>query len=224
MRVLMVSTSQIKNQVVPVIGSLLLALTVIVLVYGSGRYFQLELSDLTRDPSAVLKGPAYVGFLSNLGIFFWSASAVICFFTSWLLRSLPDYRDYSGMLFWSGMLSLMLGFDDAFQLHEKFFSNIRYVPEELFFLFYFICTVMITWVYRANFFKTEYLVWSAAMLAFALSIIIDKRIWVIDSDRAFYEDAFKFAGIVMWSVYYLRTAGELLKTLQQSNHRYQTIK
>lgn len=211
MRVLMVSTSQIKNQVVPVIGSLLLSLIMILLVYGAGRYFQLELSDLTRDPSAVLKGPAYVGFLSNLGIFFWSASAVICFFTSWLLRSSGDLSGYPGMLFWSGMLSLMLGFDDAFQLHEKFFSNIRYVPEELFFLFYFVCTVMITWVYRANFFKTDYLIWSSAMLAFALSIVIDKKIWVIQNDRAFYEDAFKFTGIVIWTVYYLRTAGDLLK-------------
>jgi hypothetical protein len=219
-----IAVSQFRNQVMPTLIALTIPVLILILVYSTGRYFQLELSDLTRDPSAVLKGPAYVGFLSNLGIFFWSASAVICFFTSWLLRSTTDYRDYSGMLFWSGMLSLMLGFDDAFQLHEKFFSNIRYVPEELFFLFYFVCTVMITWVYRASFFKTEYLIWSSAMLAFALSIVIDKKIWVIQNDRAFYEDAFKFTGIVIWTVYYLRTSGNLLKDRRQTNLSYNSFK
>lgn len=205
------SLMHIKKQIWASVAALLISLSMLIIVYLAGRKFQIELSDLTRDPSAVLKGPAYVGFLSNLGIFFWSASAAICFFTSWLMGQRGNQGGFAGMLFWSGLLLLTLGFDDAFQLHEKLFSNIRYVPEELFFATYLVCTVMITLVYRRSFFQTDFLIWMMALAAFGMSILIDKAVWYFEKDRAFYEDSFKFIGIIAWAFYYIRTTARLLQ-------------
>ena len=102
------------------------------------------------------------------------------------------------------------GFDDVFQMHEKMFSDIRYIPEQLFFLAYFVCIVFIVIVCFKTFLQTDFVLWSLALLMFAMSLVVDREIIRANSDHAFWEDSFKFTGIVLWTAYYLRTAMSII--------------
>ena len=79
----------------------------------------IPISKLTRDPTAIAFLPAYTGFLSQIGIFLWSASATICFFSATVLSKGVDCQKLRRFLVASALLTLILGLDDAFLLHEK---------------------------------------------------------------------------------------------------------
>ena len=51
-----------------------------VLLWAS--WWEIPVGDLTRDPANILGCSPHIGFLSQLGIFFWSASATICLFSA----------------------------------------------------------------------------------------------------------------------------------------------
>ena len=122
------------------------------------------------------------------------------------LHRLNGPRGQFLLMLFAGLLSFVLGFDDVFQMHEKMFSDIRYIPEQLFFLAYFICIVFIVIVCFKTFLQTDFVLWSLALFMFAMSLIVDREIIKADSDHAFWEDSCKFTGIVLWSAYYLRTS------------------
>jgi hypothetical protein len=186
--------------------ALLIPTSILFITFKVGRMLGIDLGDLTRDPNTILKGHTYTGMISNAGIFFWSASATICLFTAVFLFQMKGPRQQFLLMLFAGLLSFVLGFDDVFQMHEKMFSNIRYVPEQLFFLAYFICIVFIVIVCFKTFLQTDFVLWSLALFMFAMSLVVDREIIKAESDHAFWEDSFKFVGIVLWSVYYLRTA------------------
>ena len=87
---------------------------VILLRYWKG----IPVGRLTRDPSALSGAPVYTGFLSFIGIIFWSATAAICLFSAKLLSRQPDSIRIKRFLFVSGLLTLVLVLDDAFLLHD----------------------------------------------------------------------------------------------------------
>ena len=131
------------------------------------------------------------------------------FYSSFLYRLKGPRQQFLLMLF-AGILSFVLGFDDVFQMHEKMFSDIRYIPEQLFFLAYFVCIVFIVIVCFKTFLQTDFVLWSLALLMFAMSLVVDREIIRANSDHAFWEDSFKFTGIVLWTAYYLRTAMSII--------------
>lgn len=186
--------------------ALSIPVTLLFITYKVGRMLGVDLGYLTRDPNTILKGHTYTGMISNAGIFFWSASATICLFTAVFLYRMKAPKQQFMLMLFAGLLSFVLGFDDVFQMHEKMFSDIRYVPEELFFLAYFICIVFIVIVCFKTFLQTDFVLWSLALFMFMMSMIIDKEIIHVDSEKAFWEDCYKFTGIILWSSYYLRTA------------------
>src|SRR3972149_2923417 len=75
----------------PMIG---LILVVSAILIGAVVFLRLvkgiPTGDLTNDPSEIGGLPAYAGFLSQIGIFFWSASATVCFFC---VTVLPRHTD-----------------------------------------------------------------------------------------------------------------------------------
>ncbi|MFN0189052.1 MAG: hypothetical protein ACKVQV_10155 [Bacteroidia bacterium] len=197
---------RIKTNYVVYLISFSIPLIILFITYKAGRMLGIDLGDLTRDPNTVLKGHTYTGMISNAGIFFWSASATICLFTAAFLYRMKGPRQQFLLMLFAGLLSFVLGFDDVFQMHEKMFSNIRYVPEQLFFLTYLICIVFIVIVCFKTFLQTDFVLWSLALFMFAMSLVVDREIIKAESDHAFWEDSFKFTGIVLWTAYYLRTS------------------
>jgi hypothetical protein len=206
MNIISLAFQRIKENYKAYLVALSIPVVILFITYKVGRMLGVDLGYFTRDPNTILKGHTYTGMISNAGIFFWSASATICFFAAVFLYRIKAPQQQFLLMLFAGLLSFVLGFDDVFQMHEKMFSNIRYVPEELFFLAYFICIVFIVVVCFKTFLQTDFVLWSLALFMFLMSMIVDKGIIPVDSDRAFWEDSFKFTGIILWAAYYLRTA------------------
>ena len=97
-------------------------------------HFDIPVGNFTRDPIAILGGHPFIGVMSNIGILFWSATAAICIFAS---KIYLDKTEFSTFLFFSGLLTLLLLFDDLFQLHERI-DNYLYVHEYTAYVIYFI--------------------------------------------------------------------------------------
>jgi hypothetical protein len=75
--------------------------------------------NLTRDPTAIMEAPFYTGFLSQLGIIFWAATAAISLFSATVIA--PTFASEKRFLYASGLFILMLAADDLFLLHEGLF-------------------------------------------------------------------------------------------------------
>jgi hypothetical protein len=107
------------------------------------------------------------------------------------------------------MLTLYLGLDDVFLLHEEVFPRFG-VPEEvvlscypvfmLFYLFWFYPVIL----------KTEYVLLGTALLFFGISVTVD-LFDLSDIDLFFlFEDGVKLIGIVSWLAYFFRVGVDVI--------------
>ncbi len=199
-------TDQIKKYWLVLITTITTGGLFLLLTFEYSVYKGVLPSNLTRDTATVLNGPAFTGALSNLGILLWSATAAIMLFSAYHLYKNTVQRRAALMTFLFGCLTSMLCLDDTYQFHEKAFSGIIYVPEELIYLFYLTCIVVIATVCRVVVVTTPYIIGLAAMAFFGTSIFIDELNLPSGIHDAFIEDSFKFVGIALWTVYHYRSA------------------
>ena len=59
----------------------------------------IPIGKLTRDPAAIGELPVYTGFLSQIGIFFWSASAMVCLFCARILSKQAKHHRLKSFLY-----------------------------------------------------------------------------------------------------------------------------
>ena len=159
---------------------------------------------LTRDPVAIAQLPAYSGMFSQIGLLLWSASAAICLFSSKLLANHISFSKLRRFLFVSGLLTLMVGLDDVFLLHEDVFPSMG-IPEKIVFGVYGISILFYLLKLFPILLKTEYAFFLVALVCFGGSIFLD----VILPPGLHYialEDGAKLVGIVFWTIYFYRTA------------------
>jgi preprotein translocase subunit SecG len=157
---------------------------------------------LTRDPVAVMEGHVYTGFLSQIGIFFWAASAAVCLFCANILAKPTDDLEMRRFLFSSGLLTLVLGLDDVFLLHEGVFPSLG-IPEMAVYASYAAFVLLYLFRFYSTILKTEYILLGMAFAFFAASMGLD----FLDPsgiDPHFFEDGTKLVGIVAWLVYFFR--------------------
>lgn len=165
-------------------------------------------ANLTRDPNVIADVPLYIGFLSQAGIFFWSSSAAVSIFSAAAFTRQGTDNEIRGFLFASGILSLWLGLDDVFLLHEEFFPYFG-VPEKAVYLAYGALMLCYLTKFRSVILKTEYVLLGLALFFFAASVGLD---WVEPevADIFLLEDGAKVIGIVSWTAYLFRTCHLLL--------------
>lgn len=195
------------RSVLPVITTILGISTVLLgAVLFLHAHYDIPVGDLTRDPTAVARVPFYTGFLSQLGIFLWAGAAFVCFIPVAVLSHHP-LRQF---LLVSGLVTLMLGVDDVFLLHESALPMAG-IPEKVVLAFY-VClmTVYVAWFYRIIL-DTTYVLLAIALACFGLSILID-----LLNPRSGYlefllEDGAKLVGIASWLAYYLHVAISALR-------------
>ncbi len=167
-----------------------------------------SLAMFTRDPATVAQIHPLIGVVSNFGVMLWTASATICLFNWAIFRHSLNETRFATFLLCSGLLTLLLLFDDFFLLHEFIFPHYFGVSEKIVFLGY--GGLMIFWMvtFRKCILKTEYLILLIALGFFGLSLFIDvfqRRIQsIIGNSRILFEDGFKLLGIVGWLGYFLR--------------------
>ena len=199
-------TDQFRKNWTPLLITILTGSAFLLFTFEYSVYKGVLPSNLTRDTATILRGPAYTGALSNFGIILWSATAAIMLFSAVHLYQNTVQRRAALMTLLYGLLTAMLCFDDTYQFHEKAFSGIIHVPEELIYLFYLTCIVVIATVCRVVVVTTPYIIGLAAMTFFAISILIDELNLPSGIHDAFIEDSYKFVGIVLWTVYHFKSA------------------
>ena len=166
-------------------------------------YYDIPIAWFTRDPTVVLGGPSYVGFISNIGMLFWAFTAAICLFTS-LIRHHNYNRITSQFLLYSGLLTLWLLLDDMFMLHDSFLPNHLMIPEKFVYLGYVIIVLAYLVKFRAEILCHEYATLLIAFCFFALSVLAD--LLMEQQGLVFlFEDGFKLFGIVTWFIFFFRT-------------------
>ena len=162
----------------------------------------IPVSDLTRDITSILKVPPYIGFFSQIGICIWIATGAICLFTGSIISSEHIQKS---PLFLSGLFTLLLGFDDMFQLHEQTFPYLFGISEIVVFGIYGLLVLLFLVKYHLVLLKTDYVLLALAFFFLGLSVISD--IFPIPGlDPSLYENAFKMIGIVSWFFYFYSVA------------------
>ena len=168
---------------------------------------------LTRDPAAITGTRPYIGFLSNIGIFFWSATATVCFFGAAYMAKRQDSLMVMRFLRASGLLTLYLGLDDTFLLHEDLLPGHLGIWEPLIYVGYAAFGLFYLLRFYAVILDTEYLLLMVAFfflgISVSLDVIWDQNIIRLPSRIAFLaEDGAKFVGIVSWLVYSARVVNQ----------------
>lgn len=186
----------------------MLPLVVVALV---AKLTSIPVQHLTADSVAILDQPYYFGFLSNLGTFLWSAMATVCLFTASMLTNSSEKRLERRFLVWSGCLVLWLGLDDVFLLHEEFFPTYLRIPENLVYATYVVCVVTYLWKFKGVIRRSNYRFLIIAFTCFCLSVSLD-ILNLSGIDPYFFEDAFKYLGLVAWLIYFWQNAVGFLRS------------
>ncbi|WP_407279229.1 hypothetical protein U5817_24915 [Aromatoleum evansii] len=170
---------------------------------------------LTSDVTSIAGVPAYTGFLSQLGIFVWAGAAAICFFCARLLAARSDAQEERRFLFVSGLLTVVLAFDDLFLLHEEFFPSLG-IPEKGVFVAYAAFVLFHLVSFRRLILRTDYILLAIAFAAFAVSAGLDLAN-PAGINPYLYEDSAKFVGVVSWLGYFFRAGSGALSGVQGSD-------
>jgi hypothetical protein len=169
-----------------------------------------SLGDLTKDPTVVLGGPAYIGVLSQLGVMLWAGVSAVCLFVAWTGRRVGADRELTRFFLASGLLSVLLGLDDGFVLHEN-------LSQPIVFTVYLVLTAAWLWRYLPVIRTTDYLLLLLALASFALSMASDVAgSWesVPHVLRAYFlEDSLKFVALAFWLAYFVRLGTSSITTL-----------
>lgn len=166
----------------------------------------IPMGKMTRDPISVARVPAYTGFVSQTGILFWSATAAICIFSAVVLTKTHGDAETKRFMAVAGLLSLVLGLDDAFLLHEKVFPFLG-VPELAVYAGYGGLALGFLFRFRSLISGTESVLLGAALTFFAVSIAVDLLLpsGVVGRNMHYLlEDGSKLVGIVSWLAYFFR--------------------
>ncbi len=211
----------------------ILILIVIVAFFSSKTGIPVE--NFTKDPAAIAGINPFFGIISNIGILLWCASVSICFFSFAVLQKnrikKKSKEVFLPFLLFSGIITLIILFDDLFLFHEgifpelskEFFFNSEYISERI---IYFISEKFIYFSYIVLFsfyilrfkkiiLKTQWIILLLAFIFFGISVTLDSIPTQIIKINYLLEDGFKLFGIVSWFGYFFRVCLQVLSTGQE---------
>lgn len=166
---------------------------------------------LTRDPTAILGGHPLVGAISNLGILMWCFAASVCLFAGFSAKGQISVEFHRALLF-AGVLSSILLIDDLFLFHEELGPKYLAISETVIYGFYAAVALGYLVSFRKILLAHEpfYLFLSLAMLGG--SILIDKATESAPTlNTFFFEESFKYLGILSWCIYHGRLSGRVVE-------------
>lgn len=173
---------------------------------------------LMRDPSTIAHAAPYMGFLSQVGLFFWISAASICLFSGYILSKKQAEKRIQSFLLWAGLFSLILAIDEAFLIHDFLFPVILRTAEHPLLLGYGVALALLALKFKTIIKASYYPLLAASVAAFAGSLIID-RVPSQSEYRIFAEDGLKLLGIICWLMYFGDTAAAALtKSLAPIEH------
>jgi cellobiose-specific phosphotransferase system component IIC len=198
------SVAKQARAVLPLLALLYAAIAIVLaVVFAAASALDQAITDTLRDPIVVLRGRFGTGVVSNLGVLLWlSAAAATTFAGAVLLRS---GRAAGRPLLAAGVLTGILAFDDLFLWHEALDQKAG-IPDPATYAVYGLAAVVIAYVYRDYWRRTEIILPLVAFVGFVISIVSDLAYPGTSYTFAVVEDCAKFAGVATWAVYLVRTA------------------
>jgi hypothetical protein len=183
-----------------------------VLVYGAAllliggtfvasRAMDRSMRDFSQDPSEVLDGPAYIGFLTGVATVVWTVAATSC-----LLAWLAAGRSARSPFLWSALLVVALLADDLFRLHESYYPQVG-LPQLLVAAIYGVAGAAYLWRFRSFIRANDGWLFLLGLALLGTSIATDQ---LVDNGPWFAEDGTKLLGIATWAVFYVRAALHVL--------------
>lgn len=165
---------------------------------------------LLRDPHTLADMPFFAGMISNIGVLCWTATAAICLFSGANLRGARGQGAMSAFLLYAGGVTTLLMLDDFFLLHEDLFRYYLPLPEGAVYAVYAALLLGLVVGYREVIAMTDYLLLVIACVLFGISVSIDLMQPLMSAAQYgriggyALEDGVKFAGILTWTVYFIR--------------------
>lgn len=202
---ILAQTKAIKQTLLVLVGSALFFSFVIYL----GILHDISPKTLIRDPAAIVEGPFYLGFFSNIGVLFWAATVAVCFLTYSFLSRITADSPFRALLFFAGLLSLFLLLDDFFLLHDDVLPNYLGLNGEIFTLVvYGLSILSFLFYFQKIILRSDFLLLFFALMFLGLSMTIDNMTALFPklnvSGVYILEDMFKFLGIITWFLYFSR--------------------
>jgi hypothetical protein len=183
-----------------------------VLVYGltlllmgatffAARLMDRSMRDFSQDPTEILDGPAYIGFLAGVATVVWSVGVTSC-----LLAWLATGRSARSPFLWSALFVTALLADDLFRLHESYYPQLG-LSQLLVATVYGGAGTAYLWVFR-NFVRgNDGWLFLLGLALLGTSVATDQ---FVDDGPWFTEDGTKLLGAVTWAVFYVRAALRIL--------------
>jgi len=143
------------------------------------------------------------GFISNLGIMLWSATAAVCLFAGCVFAQI-NARSLMWFALSAGLLNGLLALDDAFLLHENVLPYFG-IPQNLVLATY----VALALAYAAASWRiilaADYIILFVAGTAVAVSLLVDTVFSSLVPSLVYIEDSAKFFGIFSWASFHMTT-------------------
>lgn len=184
------------------------SLIIIAAVAAASSHYQIPVGRLTQDIALTAELPPFTGVLSSLGILLWSASAAISLFT-WLTLRKRQGQSLSRFLFFSGLFTSLLLFDDLFMFHDFLAEPYLGINEKIIYVVYISFAVCYLVAFWKTILHTDYFLLLSALAFFAISIALD-QVFFISPLFFLFEDGAKFLGVVHWFFYFARTSSRAL--------------
>jgi len=195
--------------------SYLPALCILAVMTLAATRAEVPISDLTRDPLALIDEPWYEGGLSSLGCLAWAAAATICLFSAGLIHARGGAREDRLFLLCSGLLTLWLCLDDLYMFHERVLPGHLHISEKVTYSAYMVAAVLYLIRFRPAILRADFTLIILAFACFAVSLVSDATDYPVYG-HYLVEDGFKFLGVVGWLTFLARASYQTLDRQQRS--------
>jgi hypothetical protein len=168
--------------------------------------------EIIRDSAQQNDVSSFIGFLSNIGVWLWVASAAICTFIVFFIPT-TNQKSLKELLILTGLLSISLAIDDFFMIHD------RYINQNYCYLAYAIIASLILIRSYKSILETEASVFLLAGFLLASSILTDLIQYYIPLSYhhvQIIEEGFKFTGAATWLYFNVRVAQSYIESMVQT--------
>ncbi len=187
------------------------ATLVLVAVALAAKFLHINVVVFLYDPATIYNAHPLTGFLSNLGILFWSVGATVCLFTAAVLRTRAPRETYLFILC-SGLVTAYLTLDDMFMIHDSDGLLVRFLgsSEEFNCLVIAIGIAIYLLRFRRMILESPYGLLLVAVIFLGIMVMIDLYIdhWeygsMADSLRNLTEDGLRWIATICWCTYFVR--------------------
>jgi hypothetical protein len=171
----------------------LIGVIILIVTYFICQFKNIPLALLFRDPTSSGGLPFYAGWISSLGVVFWTAGSSIMLFSSYFLKNI-EKRYFLSL----GILMMLLLIDDFFMLHDGLFG-VLHIPEIFMYSLYAFFAIRVFILGRKLLLPAEIFQILTAFGFLGLSIIIDIFQSYFENhipNRILMEDGFKLLGAI----------------------------